>query len=245
MSYSNLNTSFRGKVNNYNCDRTLVTDIEGGSHPSSQPVSSRRLVNAAAAMSLRPTGDLFADEDYDEDDYSDRRRTIMDSALGRRGIRTQIPILRSLESNKILSWIDDLAAYAVAKEDLDNEILNTYLFDIPAEEPQVSSLEALLSLNLSPELREQLEAAHEDLTAVPAEATDVVEETAATAPHHPDDDPSPPNDLQLHISREVMNSIRLISPSSLNSQPQLWEFSLISLGSNHLTKPSAYSLLSL
>ncbi|KAL0246813.1 hypothetical protein GEMRC1_008019 [Eukaryota sp. GEM-RC1] len=183
-------------------------------------------------MSLRPTRDLFADEDFDEDDYSDRRRTIMDSALGRRGIRTQIPILRNLESNKILSWIDDLAAYAVAKEDLDNEILNTYLFDIPAEEPRpaeeppVSSLEALLSLHLSPKLREQLEAAHEDLTAVPAEATDVAEETAATSPHHPDDDPSPPNDFQLHISRDVMNSIRLISPSSLNSQPQLWEFFL-------------------
>ncbi|KAL0231729.1 hypothetical protein GEMRC1_011133 [Eukaryota sp. GEM-RC1] len=48
MSYSNTYTSFRGKVNNYNCDRTLVTDIEGGSYPSSQPVSSRRLVNAAA-----------------------------------------------------------------------------------------------------------------------------------------------------------------------------------------------------
>ncbi|KAL0231357.1 hypothetical protein GEMRC1_010761 [Eukaryota sp. GEM-RC1] len=120
----------------------------------------------------------------------------------------------------------------MAKEDLDNEILNTYLFDIPAEEPApaeeppVSSLEALLSLNLSPELREQLEAAHEDLTAVPAEATDVVEETVATSPHYPDDDPSPPDDFHLHISRDVMNSIRLISPSSPNSQPQLWEFLL-------------------
>ncbi|KAL0231707.1 hypothetical protein GEMRC1_011111 [Eukaryota sp. GEM-RC1] len=227
MSYSNLNTSFRGKVNNYNCDTTYVTAIDDENLSSSRSEPSRRLVNAAAAMSLRPTRELFAGEFYDdEDDRSDRRRTIMDSTRGRRGIRSQIPILKSLETNRILSWIDDLAAYAVAKDDLDNEILNTYLFDIPAEEPPLSSLEALPSLNLSPELREQLEAAHEDLTAVPAEALDVVEETAATTPLHPDDDPSPPADFHLHISRDVINSIRLISPASLDSQPQLWEFLL-------------------
>ncbi|KAL0231348.1 hypothetical protein GEMRC1_010752 [Eukaryota sp. GEM-RC1] len=233
MSYTNSYTSFRGKVNNHNCDTTYVTATDDENHSSSRSEHSRRLVNAAAAMSLRPTRELIADEFYDdEDDRNDCRRTIMDSALGRRGIRSQIPILESLEMNRILSWIDDLAAYAVAKDDLDNEILNTYLFDIPAEEPQpadeppLSSLEALLSLNLSPELREQLEAAHEDLTAVPTEAYDVIEETAATTPQHPDDDPSPSADVHLHISRDVINSIRLIFRSSLDSQPQLWEFLL-------------------
>ncbi|KAL0246632.1 hypothetical protein GEMRC1_007843 [Eukaryota sp. GEM-RC1] len=229
MSFSNPNISLRGKVNNYNCDTTYVTATDDENHSSSRFEPSRRQVNAAATMSLRPTRELFAGEFYDdEDDRNDRRRTIMDSALGRRGIRSQIPILKSLETNRILSWIDDLAAYAVAKDDLDNEILNTYLFDIPAEEPQpaeeppISSLEALLSLNLSSELREQLEAAHEDLTALPAEAPDDIEETAATTPQHPDDDPSPPADFHLHISRDVIDSIRLISPILLRfSTPTL------------------------
>ncbi|KAL0251989.1 hypothetical protein GEMRC1_001201 [Eukaryota sp. GEM-RC1] len=55
MLTKHLNTSSnRGKVNNYNCDHTLVTSIDDGSHPSTQSEPSRRLVNAAAVMSLRP-----------------------------------------------------------------------------------------------------------------------------------------------------------------------------------------------
>ncbi|KAL0251878.1 hypothetical protein GEMRC1_001090 [Eukaryota sp. GEM-RC1] len=113
MLSKHLNTSYRGKVNNYNCDPTYVTTVDDGSNPSLQSDPSRRLVYVAAAMSLRPTRELFADEYYDdEDDHADRRRTIMDSALGRRGIRSEIPILKSLETNRILSCVDDLAAIA-------------------------------------------------------------------------------------------------------------------------------------
>ncbi|KAL0251898.1 hypothetical protein GEMRC1_001110 [Eukaryota sp. GEM-RC1] len=73
----------------------------------------------------------------------------------------------------------------------------------PAEEPTVSSLEALLRLNLSPELREQLTAGAEVLDTESAIEEEVEDETSHTTPHHPKDEPLPPTDFHLHISRNV------------------------------------------
>ncbi|KAL0246679.1 hypothetical protein GEMRC1_007890 [Eukaryota sp. GEM-RC1] len=122
-----------------------------------------------------------------------------------------------------------MAAYAITKEDSDNSLLGSYIYTVPrtstaTSEPTIGSLDSLLELNLSPELKEQLESARSAITAEAEE--NVTGATAATIPSPFDDALTPPDDFHGFISRDVMNSIHLISPHSLSNQFALWNFLL-------------------
>ncbi|KAL0229494.1 hypothetical protein GEMRC1_014111 [Eukaryota sp. GEM-RC1] len=186
-----LSTPVDGIVNNNYCDHIYVTvDDEDCCHASSHPniYSNRRPEVAAAPLSLRlltSASDTDHEENAQEARTSDRNVALLNSSLGRKGIRTKVPLLKILDTEHILSWIEDMSAYAITKEDSNNSLLGSYIYIVPrttsaTEEPTISSLDSLLTLNLSEELKEQLESAHSTLT-TEAEA-DVSVATAATLP---------------------------------------------------------------
>ncbi|KAL0236020.1 hypothetical protein GEMRC1_002602 [Eukaryota sp. GEM-RC1] len=125
------NTSFLidGIVNNNYCDHIHVTvDDEDCCHASSHPnlYSSRRPEVAAAPLSLRSlnyASDTDLEETVQDARTSDRNVALLNSSLGRKGIRTKVPLLKTLDAEHILSWIEDMAAYAITKEDSDNSLL--------------------------------------------------------------------------------------------------------------------------
>ncbi|KAL0251770.1 hypothetical protein GEMRC1_000982 [Eukaryota sp. GEM-RC1] len=235
MSYifSDTSTPFDGIVNNNYCDHIHVTvDDEDCCHASSHPnlYSSRRPEVAAAPLSLRSlnyASDTDLEETVQETRNSDRNVALLNSSLGRKGIRTKVPLLKTLDAEHILSWIDDMAAYAITKEDSDNSLFGSYIYTVPrtstaTSEPTIGSLDSLLELNLSPELKEQLESARSAITAEAEE--NVTGVTAATIPSPLEDTLTPPDDFPVFVSRDVMNSIHLISPHSLTNQFTLWNF---------------------
>ncbi|KAL0251543.1 hypothetical protein GEMRC1_000756 [Eukaryota sp. GEM-RC1] len=237
MSYifSDTSTPFDGIVNNNYCDHIHVTvDDEDCCHASSHPnlYSSRRPEVAAAPLSLRSlnyASDTDLEETVQETRNSDRNVALLNSSLGRKGIRTKVPLLKTLDAEHILSWIDDMAAYAITKEDSDNSLFGSYIYTVPrtstaTSEPTIGSLDSLLELNLSPELKEQLESARSAITAEAEE--NVTGVTAATIPSPFEDTLTPPDDFPVFVSRDVMNSIHLISPHSLTNQFTLWNFLL-------------------
>ncbi|KAL0251169.1 hypothetical protein GEMRC1_001013 [Eukaryota sp. GEM-RC1] len=222
MSYifSDTSTPFDGIVNNNYCDHIHVTvDDEDCCHASSHPnlYSSRRPEVAAAPLSLRSlnyASDTDLEETVQETRNSDRNVALLNSSLGRKGIRTKVPLLKTLDAEHILSWIDDMAAYAITKEDSDNSLFGSYIYTVPrtstaTSEPTIGSLDSLLELNLSPELKEQLESARSAITAEAEE--NVTGVTAATIPSPFEDTLTPPDDFPVFVSRDVMNSIHLIS----------------------------------
>ncbi|KAL0245046.1 hypothetical protein GEMRC1_009126 [Eukaryota sp. GEM-RC1] len=166
-------------------------------------ISSLQVATAPLSLQLlKSASDSDRHDETQEARVSDRNVALLNFTLGRKGIETNVPLLKALDGDHILSWIEDIAAYAITKEDTNNSLLRSYLY--------TNQLYAPLKFAKSkplPEWKEQLEGAHSTLTAeVSAKG-----ETTATLPSPFEDTLAPHDDFHVCISRDVMNSIQLIS----------------------------------
>ncbi|KAL0239608.1 hypothetical protein GEMRC1_009716 [Eukaryota sp. GEM-RC1] len=143
MTYNFFDTStlIDGIVNNSYCVHIYVTvDDEDYYNASSHSdlYSSRRREVAAAPLSLRmltSASDSDLDDETQEDKVSDRNVALLKSTLSRKEIRTKVPLLKVLDADHILFWIEEMAAYAITKEDTDNSLIRKHLYTLPRTSP--------------------------------------------------------------------------------------------------------------